>query len=106
MAERKFTKGCPEWLMFQDFYKFVQMYYLPEKKEVYWDSCIDSISELQKKYKTVPIAKHLFLGFLNYAEDVLKASIEDEWTCPVCRKFRNPHDKFCRNCGTKIGKEN
>ena len=54
MAERKFAKGCPEWLMFQDFYRFVQSYYLPENREEYWISCIDSISELFRKHKTLP----------------------------------------------------
>lgn len=102
MAERKFTKGCPEWLMFQDFYRFVQSYYLPENHEIYWESCIDSISELHKKYKEVPVAKHLFLGFLNYAEEVLKGKNEEKWICPACGKFRNPHDRFCRHCGEKI----
>lgn len=106
MSERKFTKGCPEWLMFQDFYRFVQSYYLPDNHDVYWESCIDSISELHKKYKEVPVAKHLFLGFLNYAEEVLKGKNEEEWICPVCGRFRNPHDRFCRHCGVKIVKEN
>ena len=102
MAERKFIKGCTEWLMFQDFYRFVQTYYLPENRETYWESCIDEIDEIRKKYKTIPLSKHLLLGFLNYAEEVLKGEKEKEWTCPSCGKFKNPHMKYCPHCGRKI----
>ena len=105
MAERKFTKGCPEWLMFQDFYRFVQSYYLPENREEYWISCIDSISELFRKHKNVPLTKHILLGFLNYIEEASKGECEKEWTCPACGKFRNPHDRFCRHCGDRIERE-
>ena len=104
MAERKFTKGCQEWMMFQDFYRFVQSYYLPENMEGYWTSCIDSVSELHKAHKEVPLAKHLLLGFLNHIEEVSKGQNEKEWTCQMCGNFRNPHDKFCRHCGKKIGR--
>lgn len=72
MAERKFTKGCPEWLMFQDYYKLVQKYYLPDISDKYLDDMIGEFGMFSKKHRNIPLAKHLGIAFSSYAEEILK----------------------------------
>lgn len=75
MAERKFTKGCPEWLMFQEYYQLVQKYYLPESNDKYLEESVDAFRDFAKKYKNIPLAKHLGVAFSGYVEAVLKGDL-------------------------------
>ena len=54
MASTIFPKGSDEWMMFQDFYKICQRYWLPEdfNDESYWENgMMKEMDDFFKKYK-------------------------------------------------------
>lgn len=53
MASKKFEKGSPEWMMFQDYWKLCQKFWVPEDNERYWEQVGDGISEFFEKHKGV-----------------------------------------------------
>ena len=72
MAEIKFQKGIEEWLMFQDYYKIIQKYYIPESNDSYWDDVVEEMDGFCKKYASVPLAKKIAMAFLKTMEEELK----------------------------------
>lgn len=72
MAEHKFPKGSPEWLMFQDYYKLCQKYWVAENADVYWKGIVADAGDFLKKYKEVPLAEGLYLAFVTTQEAKLK----------------------------------
>ena len=72
MAEIKFQKGSEEWLMFQDYYKIIQKYYIPESNDSYWDSVVEEMEGFCKKYNQVPLARKIAMAFLKTMEEELK----------------------------------
>jgi len=74
MAERKFTKGCPEWRMFQEYYQLVQAYYLPENSEGYCGEVYEAFAGFARRYKNIPLAKHLGIAFSSYAEEIVQGN--------------------------------
>lgn len=72
MAEVKFQKGSEEWLMFQDYYKIIQKYYIPESNESYWDALVEEMDVFCKKYQQVPLARKIAMAFLKTLENELK----------------------------------
>ena len=72
MAEHKFPKGSPEWLMFQDYYKLCQKYWVAEEDYDYWRSLADDAGDFHRKYKEVPLALHLYLAFITTQERQIK----------------------------------
>lgn len=73
MAEIKFPKGCAEWLMFQDYWKICQKYWIVDKSQVYWDSIVKEMVSFSDKYKGIPLAKHLMTAFFEAQEEKYKA---------------------------------
>jgi hypothetical protein len=64
MAAKKFEKGSPEWNMFQDFWQMCQRYWIIERdNDEYWEQLVQMVDVFTKKYKDVPLAKELALGF-------------------------------------------
>lgn len=72
MAEIKFQKGSEEWLMFQEYYKIIQKYYIPESNDSYWDSVVEEMDGFCKKYQQVPLARKIVMAFLKTMEEELK----------------------------------
>lgn len=76
MAEVKFQKGSEEWLMFQDYYKIIQKYYIPESKDSYWDAVVEEMDAFCKKYQQVLLARKIAMAFLKTMEEVIKSENE------------------------------
>lgn len=72
MAEIKFQKGSEEWLMFQEYYKIIQKYYIPESNDIYWDSVVEEMDGFCKKYQQVPLARKIAMAFLKTMEEELE----------------------------------
>lgn len=72
MAEFKFPKGSPEWLMFQDYYKLCQKYWLPDKSETYWRSLVEDTGEFLVKYKNISFATQLYIAFITTQEEKIR----------------------------------
>ena len=72
MAEIKFQKGSEEWLMFQEYYKIIQKYYIPESNDIYWDSVFEEMDGFCKKYQQVPLAIKIAMAFLKTMEEELE----------------------------------
>ena len=73
MASVKFQKGSEEWMMFQDYYKLVQDYYIPEEADEYWEDVIKAVDIFVKKYQAnVPLARNIALALAETLENSLK----------------------------------
>ena len=73
MASVKFQKGSEEWMMFQDYFKLVQDYYIPEDTDEYWEEVIREVDIFAKKYQgNVPLARGIALAFVTTLEEELK----------------------------------
>jgi hypothetical protein len=69
MASVKFQKDSEEWLMFQDFYRLCQKYWIPEdanKNKTYWELLMAETGEFAEKYGQNDFAKRLALAFLGF----------------------------------------
>lgn len=71
MAEQKFTKGSEEWVMFNDFWKMCQSFWMPEENDTYWQKLHDAAQEFGKHSR---FARFLALGFISEMEQKLKDS--------------------------------
>ena len=72
MAEIKFQKGSEEWLMFQEYYKIIKKYYIPESNDSYWYAVVEEMDGFCKKYQQVPLARKMAMAFLKTMEEELK----------------------------------
>lgn len=72
MAEVKFQKGSDEWTLFQDYYRLIQKYYIPESNDSYWDDVVEEMDGFCEKYKQVPLARKIAMEFLKTMEEELK----------------------------------
>lgn len=50
MAKKKFAKGSEEWMLFQDFWRMCQEYWLVEDTEAYWEELVNQVEEFRRKY--------------------------------------------------------
>lgn len=69
MAEQKFQKGSEEWVMFNDFWKMCQSFWMPEDNDTYWKKLHDAAQEFGKHSR---FARFLALGFISEMEQKLK----------------------------------
>ena len=63
MAEKKFSKGSEEWIMFQDFWRLCQMVWIPEDSDEYWEKTVDMVENFVDKYHN-DFAKALGLALI------------------------------------------
>ena len=70
MAEVKFEKDGPEWMMFQDLYKLCQKYWITEEDDEYWISIVKEISNFIEKHKKTPFALKVAMSFLIHQENI------------------------------------
>jgi len=69
IASVKFQKDSEEWLMFQDFYRLCQKFWLPEDAKLnksYWEELMVESGEFAEKYSSSSFAKRLALALLGY----------------------------------------
>lgn len=66
--DKKFTKSDWEWEFFNEFYKFVQEFYIVEKNKTYWRNLVDRSRELYDKYND-PLAVQVVMGFIASREE-------------------------------------
>lgn len=67
--KKKIEKGTEEFVMFSDFYKIIQDYYIVESDDKFFEEVKEKMDEFLKKYQNIPIAKHLAIAILeNLAE--------------------------------------
>lgn len=71
MAERRFKKDSPEWVMMNDFLVLLQRFYDPEDSSEYWESVVYSQNEFYEKHKSM-LGRKLANLFINYLEDKWK----------------------------------
>lgn len=73
MAAVKFSKGSDEWLMFMDFWNLCQKYWKVEFTDEYWEQLIrKDATDFEKKYKSIPLARHMIMAFLNTQEEIYR----------------------------------
>lgn len=72
MACVKFDKGSREWLMFQDYWKLCQKFWVPEDNDGYWEGLVREIDRFYEKYKDVILTKGLALELLGCLEEKSK----------------------------------
>ena len=71
-AEQKFQKGSEEWMMFQEYYKIVQEFYIPEDTDKYWGGLHEAVTTFEKKY-SIPLAKHLAVAMYRTMDEVFNS---------------------------------
>jgi len=72
MASRKFEKGSESWKLFQDYWKFVQDYAVPEDKDEFWDEVIGSGNRLCQKYGNGQYCRDLVMAHINELEGKIR----------------------------------
>ncbi len=50
MASKKLGKETVEFAMFQDYWKLVQKFWIPENNDSYWELLMKEVKEFYKKY--------------------------------------------------------
>lgn len=71
MASAKIEKGSEEWLVFMDYWKFIQKYYAPDNNDSWWDEVVKTGEKLIEKYKGMEIeerARQLVLSHFAWLE--------------------------------------
>lgn len=66
--EKRFEKNGREMLMFREFYELIQKYWYAEAGDDYWDPFIKEITEFQRKFTDIPLARHLVNAFIDTQE--------------------------------------
>ena len=62
-AEQRFVKGTEEYVMFNDFWKLCQSFWMPEDSDDYWKKLIDSLKNLKKPFCKIHLARGVFSVF-------------------------------------------
>lgn len=68
MASKKLEKGSEEWQFFQDFWRFRQKYYDPEKSDEWFEEVVAESTRLYAKYQNTDFkefAKALIIAHMN-----------------------------------------
>lgn len=74
MASVKFEKGSKEWLMFQDYWKLCQKFWVPEDNDEYWEMVKDTTDDFYEKYKDIALAREIAGAFVKVMEKQYKAN--------------------------------
>ena len=69
MAWEKFLKGSEEFIMFADFYKLCEQYWIPEGTDEYWQSYIDAVNEFEKKHVKIKLSRYIGSALSKYLEE-------------------------------------
>ena len=66
--EQKFSKGSWQWNFFQEYWKFVQKYYIPEDTDEWWEEVDSESKKLKKKYGNTQFVRDLIMAHMNKLE--------------------------------------
>ena len=69
MAEQRFVKGTEAYVLFNDFWKLCQSFWIPEDNEEYWQKLHDAAVEFGQHSE---FAKMLALAYISEMERKLK----------------------------------
>ena len=69
MAEKNFPKGSEEWMMFMEFWKMCQKYWIPEASDEWWESTLNDIDSFQKRYGSTVFARGLGMALVNHLQN-------------------------------------
>ena len=69
MAEQRFVKGTEEYMLFNDFWKLCQSFWIPEDDDMYWKKLHDAAFEFGQHSE---FAKMLALAYISEMERKLK----------------------------------
>ena len=69
---KELKKGDMEYDLFNDYWKIVKEYNIPEDADEYWESLINAVNEFYKKYNS-QYAKDLVLAFTTSRETIWKS---------------------------------
>lgn len=70
MAEQRFVKGTEEYVMFNDFWKLCQSFWIPENLDEYWQKLHDAANEFGVTHGM--FAKKLALAYISEMERKMK----------------------------------
>jgi len=77
MADVRFKEGSMEWLMFRDYWRMCQKFWIPEDNADYWDSVIREASDFYKRYGDEIFARGLALAFIETLDKKIRLSNAD-----------------------------
>ena len=79
MASKRFEKGSEEFILFQDFWKICQSFWIPEDNDEYWEQVVNETDDFYKKYKETNeiFVREIVLAFINSLEKRLKIKKND-----------------------------
>jgi len=69
--KRTIEKGSDEWKAFTRAWQFYQDYAIPENNDEYWENVVQTMSEIEREYKT-PLAKWLAYGVAKALDEMAK----------------------------------
>lgn len=68
MGSVRFQKGSEEFMLFQDFWKLCQKYWIVEDTDFYWQELGKDTNNFVLKYKDISFAKVMVLAFMDAKE--------------------------------------
>ena len=68
---KEIQKDSEEWKAFREAWDFFQDYAIPEEKDEYWEAVVNTMGEIERKYKT-PLAKWLAYGVAKALNEIAK----------------------------------
>lgn len=70
MASKRFEKGSEEFILFQDFWKICQSFWIPEDNDEYWERVVEETDAFYKKYKETNeiFVREITFAFINSLE--------------------------------------
>ena len=72
MASVKFNKDSPEFKLLNEFWAFLQKFYIPEDTDEYWQAFIVEYDEFIRRHPGDELARQLLKAFQIYLEKQLK----------------------------------
>ena len=76
MAEQRFVKGTEEYVMFNDFWKLCQSFWIPENTDEYWQKLHDAAKNFGNSHGR--FAMKLALAYISEMERKLKELKKNE----------------------------
>lgn len=79
VASKRFEKGSEEFILFQDFWKICQSFWIPEDSDEYWEQVVKATDDFYKKYKDIDdiFVRGITLTLINSLEKRLEIKKDD-----------------------------
>lgn len=72
MASVKFEENSREFCMFQDYWRLLKEYWVPENSDAYWEELITAADQFVKKYGNERFPRDLALALISELERKVK----------------------------------